>query len=58
MDNKKPTLKQCSKCKDYKPLTSFFVEKSKKCGRQSKCSPCHRMDAKAWREAKAKEAKK
>lgn len=52
---KKEPKKQCSTCKDYRPLSEFFKEKKKPLGVQSRCKLCHAAGAKNWREQKALE---
>lgn len=36
--------KQCSNCKDWKPITDFHKEKKKKLGVQSKCKFCKQQE--------------
>lgn len=50
------TRKQCSNCKDWKPLEDFHKEKSKPLGVQSKCKFCKREEGLARRQKLAEEA--
>lgn len=36
-------MKQCSKCKNHKPLTSFSKDKTSKNGLRSSCQDCHKQ---------------
>lgn len=45
--------KQCSECKDWKPLADFHKEKKKKLGVQSKCKFCKRSEGMERRKAVA-----
>ena len=41
-------MKVCRKCKEEKPLTEFYANKSSSDGRQSYCKACSKFLAKAW----------
>lgn len=41
------TEKRCSKCRETKPLTEFWRNRSTKDGYQSQCKPCHYGSVKA-----------
>ena len=50
-------MKVCRKCKEEKPLTEFYSNKSKSDGKQTYCKTCSIPMAKAWREANQEKVK-
>lgn len=44
-------MKICSKCKQEKPLSEFYANKSSADGKQSYCKACSKAKAKAWESA-------
>ncbi len=46
------TRKQCSQCRDFKPLEEFFKEKKKTMGLQSRCKFCKSSEQQKRREEK------
>lgn len=49
--NENPPTKQCSKCKETKPLEMFVASKNRKDGRHSLCIPCNRIRLTEYRKA-------
>jgi hypothetical protein len=49
--NENPLTKQCSKCKETKPLEMFVASKNRKDGRHSLCIPCNRLRLAEYRKA-------
>lgn len=43
--------KRCTTCKDTKPLTDFYSDRTRGDGRQVRCKPCERKIRQAKREA-------
>jgi 5-methylcytosine-specific restriction endonuclease McrA len=47
---KAEAMKRCSLCKQVKPYSEFYKNKSKKDGYDTACKPCRVIRGKAWRE--------
>ena len=45
--------KMCTKCKEYKDVNMFGIQKSHKSGLKSRCKVCRRIDAKKYRKENA-----
>jgi hypothetical protein len=41
-------MKECTKCKEVKPLTDFYKNKANKDGRGSYCKPCSNRNSLDW----------
>lgn len=50
--------KQCSKCGESKPLTSFSKDKQQRSGYKSLCKVCARADYLKWRSANLEQIRK
>src|SRR3990167_3284302 len=37
-------MRTCTRCKETKPLTAFFADRSKKHGLGARCKPCKRIE--------------
>lgn len=46
-----PNTKRCSKCREWKPLTDFAANRSKRDGLQADCRICKKSAFKAWYES-------
>ena len=51
-------IKQCSKCNNVKPLSSFTKKKKSKDGYNWSCTPCNLLYNKTWRETNKEKRKK
>lgn len=49
---KREPRKQCSQCKDWKPVSEFHKEKAKPLGLQSRCKFCKKIEGEERRKQK------
>ena len=47
-------MKRCTKCRKRKTLASFYVDKTRKDGKNPWCKPCHYKKSVEWREGNRK----
>ena len=43
--------KQCTRCKEIKPLDQYYKQKKMKDGKQTKCKECSKSDVVRWQQA-------
>ena len=51
-------MKTCTKCREAKPLSEFWHDRSKKHGFSARCKPCKTKDHNVYRKAKGYDAKR
>lgn len=42
------TESKCSKCKEVKPVSEFYSDRSRSTGIGSRCKPCARLESRNW----------
>lgn len=50
-------MKTCTKCKQSKPLSEFWLDRSKKNGHMARCRTCKTVDLVTWRKANPEKQK-